>query len=111
MTGRPPATCHVQSLSRAELIIGSVKGSFLRRMHVRPRTDTFMPDPGDPFLRGLVLEDWRMTSVLQNCHVALDEWIDLPWSMPETQRYQVQAELWTGGGRARSKCRPRRRRW
>ena len=68
----------------------------MRRMHVQPRTHTFMPVHGDPFLQGLVLEDWRMTSVLTNCHAEKDEWIDAPWSMPQDQHLQVQAEPWTG---------------
>eukprot|EP00435_Cladocopium_sp_Y103_P053386 s839_g17.t1 len=94
--GAPPAKRPSAAAARENADYWVREGEFLRRMHVQPRTHTFMPAPGDPFLQGLVLDDWRMTSVLTNCQVEQDEWINLPWSMPQHQQYQVQAEPWTG---------------
>eukprot|EP00435_Cladocopium_sp_Y103_P010293 s4146_g2.t1 len=75
------------------------QGDILRRVHVEPRTHTFMPDPNDPVLANFELDNWRLTCVLNNCQVEKDEWVDFPWTMPEHRFKKVQDEPWTGESR------------
>ena len=75
------------------------RGEMLCRVHVEPRTHTFMPDPNDPVLQQVRLDDWRLTAVLGNCQCDPDEWVDFPWSMPDQRNRLVQQEPWTGESR------------
>lgn len=75
------------------------QGEILRRVHVEPRTHTFMPDPDDPVVKNFKLDDWRLTSITGNCQCKPEEWVDAPWSMVEQQHRKVQEEPWTGESR------------
>jgi hypothetical protein len=72
------------------------KGDLLCRIHVEPRTHTFMPDPNDPVVQQFKLDDWRLTSIVSNCQCEQDELVDAPWSMPDKRNLKVQQEPWTG---------------
>ena len=75
------------------------RGQLLCRVHVEPRTKTFMPDPNDSVVKQFHLDNWRLTSICNNCQLSQDEFIDFPWTIVEQQVRELQTEPWTGESR------------
>ena len=78
------------------------QGDLLKRVHRKPRTHLFMPDPSDPVLIGLSLDNWRRTIKSDTRETVVHQ----VWSDPPSQTRVWGDEAWKGESQFR--IRPRR---
>ena len=69
------------------------EGDLLIRVHNTLRVGKFMPDPKDPTVQPLQLENWRLSRIQGDTR----EFVDQPWSLPTEQRVApLRAQPWLG---------------
>ena len=78
------------------------QGDLLRRIHKRPRSTLFVPDPNDPVLTGISLENWRRTIRSDTKETIVHQ----IWSNPSCQNMSWGESSWKGESQFR--IRPRR---